>query len=186
MNWLTTNWFNVIAFIVPIYIGFEFYRRSLRDKTVQHAWEDVVVISPEEPHDEELRIIYGGREVPKVTRSRLAFWNSGRVTVDGSDVLTQDPLRIEAAEGDRILRVLVVKRSREITGGDLPSVNEKQAIIRFGFLDRNDGFIIEVLHTGSPGSLLLKGTIKGIPNGSTALDRDRGIRWFFGIIIVIT
>ena len=129
----------------------------------------------------EVSVMYKGQAIPRLTRSSLVIWNRGKNTIKGSDIVGSDPLRIEMEGDGRILSAEVVASSRTVVGAEC-EVSEQQALLKFVFLDANDGFVIEVLHTSEDFRLPLMGTIQGLPEGFknvgrllTAQSRTAGI-----------
>lgn len=184
-NWLFENWLGIIAIPVGIYFSWHYYRKSLRTKAITYTCDSLVLISPSVEPDDKLQISWEGRDVPRVTRTNVAIWNSGTETIEGSSVVASDPLRIEATGGARLLRATVINRTRDVTHADMPNINEMQVRLRFEYLDAKDGLAVEVLHTGEPGSIAVKGTVKGIPTGIAELDRSKWDRRIMGGALVL-
>ena len=184
-NWLLQNWLAIIAIIIGIIISTYFYQRGKRTKGLTHTSGDIIIISPSaEPH-ENLKITWEGHNIPRVTKTTIAIWNSGTETVDGADLIDTDPLRIQVPSGITILRSVVIRRTRGVVAPQL-AASIHQVTVTFAFLDAKDGFSIELLHTGEPSTVQVVGTIKGIPRGVVTLDRGKwDRRVFFAILITI-
>ncbi len=111
-----------------------------------------------------VRILFDGQEVPHIMRTLVWVWNAGNSTLRGEDIVSKDQLRLAYNSKTQVLSVRVLKVTREALGfvaapGDIPSM----VFINFDYLDRKDGALIEILHTGKglPG---FYGTIKGVPS----------------------
>jgi hypothetical protein len=111
----------------------------------------------------EVQILYNNRLVPRLVKTYMAFWNQGTKTLNKIDVVDSDRLRIELLDGE-LLRARVVAKTREVNGF-VAEIGSQGCTVRFDFLDKGDGGVIELLHTGSETELVVHGTIKGVPDG---------------------
>ena len=110
-----------------------------------------------------LRIASSGRDVSRLSRTRIAFWNARGDTVHGDDVVDSDLLRLAFSSPDSVLNARVVTSSRDqIALSVTPEAYQGQDLVpfTFDFLDSGDGGVIEVLHVGPEPPRLL-GTVKG-------------------------
>jgi hypothetical protein len=117
------------------------------------------------PDDVEIR--FAGRGVERLTKTFVVFWNSGAVTLRGSDVVDRDPLRCDFSEGTEVLAVRIVKASRTIndfTASMDPKLHSR-VHIAFDYLDPGDGATFEILHTDTKTYPDIHGTIRGVPAG---------------------
>ncbi len=72
-------------------------------------------------NDEHLAIVLGGRRVASVAKVYVAFWNSGRRTLDNSNILPESPFVVCLPAGSIVLgEPTVVSTTRE-GFGSLPS-----------------------------------------------------------------
>lgn len=119
------------------------------------------------PH---VAVTHDGKPLPRVTSTRIVFWNSGKAPIRASDVIPDDPIRIRLSGGARIIDASVRKVSRKANGLQIfPTTFDKEngeIRIEFKFLDAGDGVTVDLLHTGKETELpRLTGTIVGVPNG---------------------
>lgn len=119
----------------------------------------------------EVTVHYRGKDVPRLTRSIVVFWNDGERTINYADVVHSDPLRLDAGDGAEILSTSLVKSSRDVIqlGCHANPNCPHEALLSFEFLDAKDGGVIEILHTGKRRHLKLLGTVRGMPNGPKSL-----------------
>ena len=115
----------------------------------------------------EISILFNGQPVQRLVVTRLAFWNAGNTTVRRTDLVERDPLTVYFEAQTTILGSRTVSETRAVNdfrlslNHDIPS----QALMRFDYLDRGDGAIFEIIHTGSRGGVSIKGSVRGIPKG---------------------
>lgn len=111
----------------------------------------------------ELEILFRKNKVSTLTVSRIAIWNRGAATIDRNDIATADPLRISPTGSARLLDAKLVQVSGDSSQFEAV-LNEDgtAAHLRFDFLDRHHGAVVQVIHTGASGAdLSVIGTIKG-------------------------
>lgn len=121
-----------------------------------------------------ITVQYGGRSIPRLTRSLVVLWNSGENTINGDDIVDTDPLRFCVDSDGEILSVQVLKTTREVNGVVIapPSLQHiREAAFSFKFLDASDGFVVEILHTSKIVEPTILGTIRGIPSGINRVGR---------------
>lgn len=106
-----------------------------------------------------LTLTFRGRELDSVSRTYLALWHERGGALRGSEILASDPLRIEVADGDEILQARVLSQSKELIEFRCEPVSGVQQL-QFEYLDKHDGGVVEVLHTGSEAATVA-GTIPG-------------------------
>jgi len=115
----------------------------------------------------EVRVTYKNNIVSSLKKTYVAFWNGGNRTLSSESVVGSDPIRIVLTDPDSsILRIRLTKVSREVNKIEVVG-GAQEAKVSFDFLDPNDGFVAEILHTGekSERAAIVTGTIKGLPNG---------------------
>lgn len=124
---------------------------------------------------ENVEVLFDGQKVPRIARTLVHFWNAGDATLNGTDVVATDPMRLVYATTTEVLSVTVLKATRNalnIAAGADPA-HRRNVQLSFDFLDPRDGALIEILHTGR-GSPRFAGTVKGIPQGIwLPLESDR-------------
>jgi len=181
--------------------GYIFYRRGKREKRPQ--WVVVttnVVGKAGQQLGESLSVHYRHRAISTVSISKIALWNAGKQTIDKADIPPGDRLRISTTDAaHRILEVRVIGHNSEGNQFATDAVSDDGATevpINFEFMDRNDGAVFQVLHTGVASTdITLRGTFKGarrlrevpaLTAFMTVLPRQRStVLWTVGVIVVL-
>lgn len=114
-----------------------------------------------------LTVNFKNEKVKNFSVSKFVIWNSGNSTINKSDIVSVDPLRIEDNEELTILDYEVIQSNEKSNQFKLlDNISEgsfKKIIIEFDYIDPQQGCVIQVFHNGiSPSSPDLKGKIKGI------------------------
>jgi hypothetical protein len=149
--------------IIGLITGYVFYRKGLRVKEPYYS-----IISNNLMQDglaklDGLQISYKGQIISNLTVSRLIVWNDGVETIDKNDVVKSDPLRLECVSNNHILDANVIFQNNQ-SNQILITIGKQgaEAKISFDYLDKNDGAIFQIFHTGkSSDDLVIKGKIKG-------------------------
>lgn len=110
-----------------------------------------------------IEIRYEGEPVPRVTRTLVFFWNSGRESIRSEDV--REPVLLHIDEGS-LLRATLIRSTRDEIKARLSAPGPSEVVLEFSHLDRGDGCCVEVLHTGpDPMCVSLKTVIVGVRAG---------------------
>lgn len=110
---------------------------------------------------EKLSISYDGREIEDLCVSRFTIWNSGNKTLSARDMVDSKELTITALDGNRILDVEIVACSEVTNDFRVQVINEHIVRIVYDYVDKKEGVVIQVIHTGTEDSLTIDCKIKG-------------------------
>lgn len=168
-------WLVVLAFLfaltsVPLTVFFFFKSRKL--KLPIHMCKTFEVISSSLGQLENLELSYAGNPLLELRVTKVAFWNDGRETLHGKDIAEADPLTIYfnnpySVETDQgIIECIIL--DADISFSKNPAnkfsaavSNDRQsASINFDYIDKGEGAVVRVFHTGMA-KLRLKGSLKG-------------------------
>lgn len=175
-NILSKGWVGSILGIIGILLGIvgliSFRRSKSRPRPSIQKHSMRIVGKEDSEIADDLDIRFRGTKVDRLSRTLIMFWNAGYQTINGSDVVTDDPIRFQFSERATILSAKIAARTRNVNNVTIQkrSAEENVALLSFEFLDTNDGVTIEFLHTDAKPFPLIAGTIKGVPSGIV----DRG------------
>jgi len=112
----------------------------------------------------DIKILYGDKNVPRLSKYYIIFWNNGYVNLDGKTIQERDPLRLEFDKDAEIFEVKIISPLKPTIGLEF---SHHDNVVNFSFndLEPNEGFNLEVLHTGIHPKAELKGSFKNINNG---------------------
>lgn len=152
--WLALTICNFVSVLLAIYFG----RKSLAQKTIQTTICNNELITNDQSNISKVKILYDDKSIDKLTVTKFTFWNNSLPTIYPADIIDAEPLSIFTNNG-MILEVSVLK------GDDTPNrisvsiVNNTTANIAFDYLDKGEGGIIQIIHTGT--SINVTRKIKG-------------------------
>ncbi|WP_312994962.1 hypothetical protein [Achromobacter animicus] len=113
-----------------------------------------------------LEVRFDDTPIPRLSRTVIFIWNSAEQTIRGDDVV--EPIRVSVCQGkDRVLRASALRVSRDVcnVSAEVSAPDRNEVLVKFSYLDRRDGAVIEILHTGEAHAPTILGTIIGIPGG---------------------
>jgi hypothetical protein len=168
------DWIGWLIGSVAVVLATVFYFKTRTTARLVYQWGGRHLVGGETADlPDEVAIYYKGSNVPRVSSSKLVFWNAGNLTIRGSDIVEADPLRIVLFENAKILRVAVTSVTRAVNSFEL-EVNpkkENEVLCFFDYLDPGDGVRIEILHTSERRESKMTGTVRGLPEGISARGR---------------
>ena len=105
--------------------------------------------------------------VEQVSKTQIAVWNSGVSTMHGQDIVAAAPLKFVFPSDVKILAYSMVSTTNKANNFKLEVNNQapNELIYTFDYLDRKDGVIIEIVHTGNAVYVRHEGKVKGMPGG---------------------
>lgn len=191
--WINTL-IGVIIGLVGLVAAFLFYRLSRVGSRLVYQSRAVELIGKVKPAlPEEVEILYKKKSVPRLMRTHIILWNSGKATLNGEDIVQDDKLRLEFSKDTQVLRVHALKETRKKVNKFTAEVNPdhpNKVIFSFAYLDEGDGVTLEILHTDKEGYPKVQGNIRGLPKGISNLGKfvfptpTRLQRWFSRIIML--
>ena len=101
---------SLVIAIASLVLAYIFYRRGRRFKEPTWDSEGRFVLEEHKPGLSQLRVFYGEHQVENVSIDRVVFWNRGRETLHGGDIVSSDPLRVEPPDDGMILGYIRVSQ----------------------------------------------------------------------------
>ena len=167
-----TAWLGTAIGLCSIAVAIYFYVQSKRIKRISYVLsESSLAGGANSLFPDQLKIVFDGIVVPRVTGTRLIIWNSGTETISGTHIASSDPFRIIFPENSQILQATIIKQSRAVIDAQC-KISNNDVLIEFDFLDRLDGFNLEIIHSSMRSTNKIYGTIRGLPNGFNKIGND--------------
>lgn len=165
-SFLISPWFNGISFLITILsviLAYIFYKKSSKNIVPKYTLTSKKMIANNISEYGPLTVYYDGHEIPNFTASEFVFWNDGNATLLHDDIASADPLRFTAAAPYEILSARIIKASSPANKFSvLCSPDSANVEVEFDYLDKGQGGVIQILHTGEKsGDLAFSGSIKG-------------------------
>lgn len=154
--------------VIGLVTTFLLYRASRVGPRLAYQYQALRLIGREQQAlPEEVTILFRHKKVQRLTKTHIILWNSGKATVNGENIVDDEPLRLEFNKGCEVLsaRVLRVTRESNKFTANINPHSPNEVICSFDYLDAGDGAVIELLHTDEKRYPKVQGTIRGIPKG---------------------
>ncbi|USK54383.1 hypothetical protein LIS82_22960 [Cytobacillus solani] len=176
LEFLNQGWVGAVIGIISVLYAFIIYKISKIGTRLVYQWKSLKIISKGKKVPDEIEIIYKGKSVDRLIKTQIIIWNSGKKTVNGEDIVKEDPLKMIFSNNEEIISVNITKVTREINQFSYSvSEEEKNELnFKFGFLDPGDGVVLEIFHTDNNRYPKISGTIKGMPQGILNWSNKKG------------
>lgn len=156
--WLILSVCTVFSVFYGIYAGV----KSKEKKEISYRINTYEIVRAGENIIPQFQMLYGEHPIRNLTVSRLVIWNSGNKLLNHSDVVEEKPLSITSSDnGAEILDASIIKRSEESNKFVISKKGNHCVEIKFDYMDKKDGAIVQILHTGSINDFDLGCKIKG-------------------------
>lgn len=111
----------------------------------------------------DLQLLYHEKTIDNLAITRYAIWNSGNDVLNYSAIVETKPLQIIVSNDDdvEILDAMILTQSEKTNNFVLEEINCKYVKIRFEYIEKNDGIVVQLIHTGGKHSLTVDCKIKG-------------------------
>lgn len=119
--------------------------RLARRKRPVWAYVTTKVIGLGSDAPPELQLVFNGKPVPEVYRTLIIFFNKGNETIRKDDVTDAIQMHIKGAELLRNAYPMIMSNMQ--TRLEIVPRSNDTFEIDFYYLDRNDGAVIEAIHT---------------------------------------
>ena len=156
--WLILSVCTVFSVIYAIYAGV----KGKEKKEISYIVNTHEIVQAGKNMIPEFQISYRGQTIDDLTVTRFAIWNSGNRLLNSNDIVDTKPLSITSNDdGPHILDASIIKRSEESNKFTIDKKSAHCAELQFDYIDKQDGIIVQILHTGSAKNISLSTLIKG-------------------------
>ena len=152
--------------ILGLVLAVIFYSKSKREKIPCFDYSTRVIIDGLTSVLDELDVSFRGVSQRRVTLTKVLFWNEGRETINNSDLVDLNPLRIVLPSNSLILDCQIVAYSslenKFNLGCQRAEGDKVEFDVLFDFADHKDFVVVQIVHTGDEHiSVKIEGKIKG-------------------------
>lgn len=153
--------------VLGVLLAVIFYFRSQKNKTPCFESNSNTLVEGLHRSLDGLEVHYKGAAQERITISKVVFWNAGRDTIDGQDLVLKDPLRILCPLNIEILDIQIVSDNVELNsiqlGEPIESEDGITYPISFEYLDHEEYLVVQIIHNGdSSEKFIVDGKIKDV------------------------
>ena len=109
----------------------------------------------------KLRLLFDGKEIKDLTITKFVIWNSGNDVIRKDDIASERPLRIIRTGRAEILDAEIIAETELSNKFKLKSISSDTIVIDFEYVDKKEGIITQVVHTGNKTDIDVDCKIKG-------------------------
>ena len=162
-EWFISNLWSIASLSITLVFATYFYIKSKKVKLPLYSYWNVNIINELVNKFESLEMTYSGLSIENLSVTKILFWNGGNDTIDNKDISSVDPLKIRVNENYEILESNVLYSKNPANQFSIKTSDDKSyAALEFDFLDKDEGGLIQLIHTGiSDKDIEIHGTIKG-------------------------
>lgn len=110
---------------------------------------------------EKLDISFDGKSVDNLVITKIAIWNSGNVVLNHDDFASEGKLCIISKDETEILYAEIISESDSMNQFEINQIDNHKIIIDFEYIEKRNGIVIQLIHTGESSDLDLCCKIKG-------------------------
>lgn len=147
----------VLSFFYAIYCQ----HKNKEKKEFSYLKQSNNLIRKKKSKFEKLSVSYDGQEIEDLCITKFTIWNSGNKTLNDVDIVKNKELTIATCDDDKILDVELIICSEETNEFRIVKIDERTVKIMFDYVDKKDGVVIQIIHTGTSDSINIKCKIKG-------------------------
>lgn len=147
----------VLSFAFAIYCQYKNKER----KEISYCLKSNHLIRKKKSKFEKISISYDGKRVEDLCVSKFTIWNSGNRTLNCSDIVESKELTISTSQNNIILDVEIIVCSEETNKFSVETIDETTIKINFDYVDKKDGTIVQIIHTGTDSDIQIDCKIKG-------------------------
>ena len=148
----------VVAVIVAVYFGV----KTSKTRDPRYRRHSTNLVKDFTSTVKSVQMLYNSIPISNLTVTKILFWNAGRETIRANDITPADPLRISTLNGGQILEYTLLKMNNPPSEFHLEIRDKATINLSFNFLEKNQGAIIQIFHTGSQDKdIVLEGTVIG-------------------------
>lgn len=151
--------FSIISFMLEIFPKFLNKKRKslnieIKSNNIFTNFESII---------ENVKVTCENKNISTLTITKILMWCNGKETIYDTDITKKMPLLIKTREDVDILEAKVIFSNNQANNVNLEKLENNNYKINFEFLDKKNGFIIQVVHTGRySDDIIVDGKIKGI------------------------
>ena len=160
LNLIAEHALLTIAVTVITIVGFVFTYKSTPQKKLKVIISDNELITNKQTKFTKLKIFYDESNVDKLTVTKITFWNNSFAPIRNTDIAQTVPIAITIDNGN-ILDVSVLKGHDTPNNVCIENSETTPHCISFEYLNRKEGGLIQIIHTGDINSISIPSILIG-------------------------
>ncbi len=155
--WAVISIIAVVSFIYAIICQ----QKNKERKEFSYCLKSNTLIRGKKRKFDKLSITYDGQRIDDLCVSRFTIWNSGNKTLNRTDMVDSKELTISVIDKCKVLDVELIACSEETNDFLVKKVDEHTVKIFFEYVDKKEGIVAQIIHTGTDEDIKIDCKIKG-------------------------
>ena len=155
--------------LMGVLLAIVFYVRGKRYRTLEYEVTSHTLVENLTALLDGLEVLFRGSTQERITVARIAIWNAGNETIRKDDLTPVSPFGVCVGSGATVLDSRLARclqPANQVAALDpRPALGEYDATmipITFDYLDPGDGFVLQIVHTGTSETRVeTAGVVKG-------------------------
>jgi hypothetical protein len=183
--------FSLFLGLLGVLLAIIFYFFPSNLKNIQYSIQNYTLFKDYVQQVDGMQISINGENVKNLTVSNIVIWNSGHSIIEYEDIPAKNPLCIKLLTNESKIISAKILHQTNIGNDSQITIREDNFLqIGFEYLDKNDGFVLQIIHTeNNLSSENIFGEIKGIGQiknkYNLLINRNRNISFITIFLIVI-
>ena len=147
--------------IASLVFGIFSWIKSKKRKQFTYASKSNYIIQNKANQIEKLDLKFDGKKIDNLTITTIVIWNSQNTEIRSEDIVTDYELSLYSTGDTEILDAKIVFESEPANKFSIVDSNPKR--IKFGleYVDKKDGLVVQIIHTGKAKDINVDVRIKG-------------------------
>jgi len=155
--WLFLSVLSIFSVLFGIYT----WIKSQSRKEFSYSFVSHSIVRGGKKLDPAIKFTFNDIELNNLTSTRFAIWNSGNQVINYDDIVREKELTIVVADDAEILSVEIVGESDATNKFRLSDMTVRSQSLCFDYVDKREGIVLQIFHTGYKEDLSLRCKIKG-------------------------
>ena len=156
--WAILSTVTILAFIYAIYTQIT----NKECKRLTYAQKTNTLIHNQEKSFKKISVFYEDKPIENLYVSKIAIWNSGNRVLKGeTDFVNDHHLDITLEEDCEILETNIINYTEKTNAFNASQIDNSKLTINFDYAEKNDGIVLQVIHTGLKNDINLSCKIIG-------------------------
>lgn len=153
----------VLAVISVVSLGYAICCQILNKerKEITYAQKTNTLIYNQKKSFEKINVFYEEKPIENLYVSKIAIWNSGNRVLKESDFVKDNFLEIALGDNCSILESNIITKTEESNSFKLTKTDDREIIVNFDYAEKNDGIVLQMIHTGIKNDINLSCKIVG-------------------------
>jgi hypothetical protein len=136
-----------IVGVLGILLAIIFYLFPFDQKSIRYSIQNYPLFKDYVQKIDGMQILLYGNEIKTLTVSNIAIWNSGRSIIEHGDIPQKNPLAVKLLGDGEIIKTTILYQTSIGNDVNVSLKDNNYAVIDFDYMDKNDGFILQIIHT---------------------------------------